>query len=107
MSLTICKGKQRDDTYVSNNYLLFVLLLIIYYLYIYVLFSYVGVCFDKLETEFIEIIHYWQIKEIACLNERLFFSYAPFFNYTIYQSTNGNGSALSRSGYNNPDDSLG
>ena len=44
----------------------------------YVLFSYVGVCFDKLETEFIEIIHYWQIKETACLNERLFFAMLHF-----------------------------
>ena len=43
---------------------------------------------------------------------KLFFSYTPFFNYTIHQSTNaynfnGNDSAVGRSSYSNPDDSLG
>ena len=42
----------------------------------YMLFWYAF--FAKLETGFREIIHYWQIHEIICLNERILSSYTLF-----------------------------
>ena len=52
----------------------------------YVPFQYVIVCFVKLETEFGEIIHSWQINEITCLNERIFFSYILFVDDFFFAS---------------------
>ena len=45
-----------------------------------VLFKYVCVCFVKLETEFREIRHSWQINEITCLNEKIFFRCTLFID---------------------------
>ena len=92
---------------------------VIFKISLYVLFQCVCVCFVKLETEFREIIHSWQINEITCLNERIFFSYTLFichifsFQHKLYQSTNrtynyhGNGNTVGRNVCSNPDESFG
>ena len=48
-----------------------------------VLFKYVCVCFVKLETEFREIRHSWQINEITCLNEKIFFRRTLFLVFAV------------------------
>ena len=48
-----------------------------------VLFKYVCVCFVKLETEFREIRHSWQINEITCLNEKIFFRCTLFIGFFV------------------------
>ena len=84
-----------------------------------VLFKYVCVCFVKLETEFREIRHSWQINEITCLNEKIFFRRTLFivfcccfFQYKLHKSTNtynyhGNASTVGRSVCSDPDESFG
>ena len=80
---------------------------VIFEISLYVLSQYVRVCFVKLKTEFREIRHSWQINEITCLNERIFFSCSLFsvffclFQHKLHQSTNtynyhGNGSIVGR-----------
>ena len=61
---------------------------VIFEVRLYVLFQYVCVCFVKRETEFREIIHSWQINEITCLNERIFFSYTLFICHIFCFSIN-------------------
>ena len=95
---------------------------VIFKISLYVLFQYVCVYFVKLETEFREIIHSWQINEIICLNERIFYSYIIYalficyffsFQHKLHQSTNstynyhGNGNTVGRKGCSNPDESFG
>ena len=69
-------------------------------------------------VSFTPSIDSWQISEITCLNEKIFFSYTLFicysfsFQHKLHQSTNmynyhGNGSAVSRSGCSNLDESFG
>ena len=88
---------------------------VIFEIDLYVLFKYVCVCSVKLETEFREIIHSWQINDIASLCERIFFSFTLFigyfflFQHNIHQSTitynyDGNDTTVDRSGCSNPDE---
>ena len=73
--------------------------------------------FAKLETEFTNITHSWEINEIACLNERIFSSYTLFiwffsFQHKLHQSPNtyndhGNGSRVGLSGCSDCDESFG
>ena len=70
----------------------------------------------KLETEFREMIHSWQINKIARLSERIFSSYTLFmfffsFQHKLHQSIktynyHGNGSTVGRSGCSNLDESF-
>ena len=93
---------------------------IIFEVNLYVLFKYVCVCFVKLKTEFREIRHSWQINEITCLNEKIFFCCTLFigffcwlFQYKLHQSTNmynchgNNASTLGRSVCSDLDESFG
>ena len=63
-------------------------------------------------------MHSWQISEITCQNERIFFRYTLFmcyfssFQHKLHQSTNtynfhGSGSTVGCSGCSNPDESFG
>ena len=44
--------------------------------------------FVKLETEFREVIHSWQINEITCMHKRIFSSYNLFIGVFFRFSTN-------------------
>ena len=81
---------------------------VIFQISLYAFFQYVCVYFVKLETEFREIIHSWQINEITCLNDTSFIAFLSL-QRKLHQSTNtyiyhGIGSNLGRSSNSNPDE---
>ena len=56
---------------------------VIFEVNLYVLFKYVCACFVKLEREFREIWHSWQINEITRLNEKIFFRCTLFKGFFV------------------------
>ena len=91
---------------------------VIFEISLHMFFQYACVCFAKLKTEFRKITHSWQIKEITCLNERIFsvllYLQVCFclFLQKPHQSTNtyiyhGKGSTVGRRVCSNPDESFG
>ena len=56
---------------------------VIFEVNLYVLFKYACICFVKVETEFGEIRYSWQINEITCLNEKIFFRFTLFKGFVV------------------------
>ena len=56
---------------------------VIFEVNLYVLFKYACVCFVTFETEFGKIRYSWQINEITCLNEKIFFRCTLFKGFVV------------------------